>query len=308
MKRARKAKKSIFAINYKILFGAVFVFIFAFAAVFCAGGLFSEKTAEPEPKEAGRINLLLTGLDEDGLRTDLVMVASYDGAKKSADVLLIPENTRMYIGGKYQKISAAHALSQNGKSKGVEGTIEAVGRLTGIPLNYYIEFSVRDFAELVDGLGGVEFDVPQRMKYSDPVQNLSIDLKKGKRLLSGDEMCDVLRFVSYSDASEGRCRTQTELFSAFAEQKLKPEYIKRLPGLFEKTELNTNLTAKDAATYANLLLGIRGENVEFFICPGKSEKIGVAYWIPDMEEIGALVREHFGSDAENITADKPKKD
>lgn len=35
--------------------------------------------------------------------------------------------------------------------------------------------------DIVDKVGGVEVDVPVRMKYDDPTQNLHIDLKKEHR-------------------------------------------------------------------------------------------------------------------------------
>ena len=131
----------------------------------------AEDYVEPVDKATGKANVLLLGVDKDGLRTDTIIIASYDLDKNAVNMLSIPRDTRMYIGRQYQKINAAHALSQNGKMKGPQGTIEAVNRLTGIPINYYVEFSCEAFRNTIDALGGVEIDVPRRMKYSDGIQS-----------------------------------------------------------------------------------------------------------------------------------------
>ncbi len=44
---------------------------------------------------------------------------------------------------------------------------------------------VGGFKEVVDAVGGVEFYVPQRMYYPDPLQDLYIDLQEGLQLLDG---------------------------------------------------------------------------------------------------------------------------
>ena len=58
----------------------------------------------------GKINVLLMGVDVDGLRTDAIMLASFDTETKEVNMLSIPRDTKMYIGNRYQKINAAHAF------------------------------------------------------------------------------------------------------------------------------------------------------------------------------------------------------
>lgn len=43
------------------------------------------------------------------------------------------------------------------------------------------------FVDLVDKMGGVKFDVPCDMDYSDPAQDLTIDLKAGMQRLNGEQ-------------------------------------------------------------------------------------------------------------------------
>ena len=83
----------------------------------------------------GKINVLLMGVDVDGLRTDAIMLASFDTETKEVNMLSIPRDTKMYIGNRYQKINAAHAfVDESGEIGGATATCEAVTRITGIPI------------------------------------------------------------------------------------------------------------------------------------------------------------------------------
>ena len=53
----------------------------------------------------GKINVLLMGVDVDGLRTDAIMLASFDTETKEVNMLSIPRDTKMYIGNRYQKLT-----------------------------------------------------------------------------------------------------------------------------------------------------------------------------------------------------------
>ena len=48
--------------------------------------------------------------------------------------------------------------------------------------------------ELVDVIGGVEFEVPIDMNYDDPTQDLHIHLNKGMQTIDGEKAEQLLRF------------------------------------------------------------------------------------------------------------------
>lgn len=308
MKRAARNKKQGIKINKKILISALFIFIATFFTIMFLGGFFDGgKDDFSQDNHGQRINLLIAGLDADGTRTDFLMIASYDTATNKVDILSVPENTRMFVGGRYQKISAAHAISENGKAKGISGTVEALNRLTAIPLNYYIEFTTDDFIEFVDSLDGMEFDISENMSYRDDAQDLKINLKRGYQRLNGKKASHAVRYASYDDGSEMRTVTQQEIMKSLAEQRLTPEYVAKLPEIFKKLNLKTNITADDVIKYSNILLKLSAENITFHILPGYSEDSGVTYWIADIDAQKELTQNVFGYDAKNITIEKNKK-
>lgn len=60
-------------------------------------------------------------------------------------------------------------------------TVEAVENLTGINIDYYITVKTSALIEIVDAIGGVDFDVPINMDYDDDTQDLHIHLKAGQQ-------------------------------------------------------------------------------------------------------------------------------
>jgi len=259
----------------------------------------------PVDKATGIINILLLGVDIEGYRTDTIILASYNLDDNKINLLSIPRDTRMYIGKKYQKINAAHAIPQSGSIKGPQGSIEAVTRLTGIPINYYVEYSFSAFRNTVDSLGGIDFDVPQNMDYDDPVQDLHIHLKKGFQHLDGDKSEQLVRFRRYPMGDLTRVEMQQQFLAALLEQKLKPETIKNVPALFEQwnKDINTNLSALDIARLLPNILELTKDDISMYLVEGEynDTDYGASYWIPNMKKLKTLISETFEYDSSKIT-------
>ncbi|MBE7016380.1 MAG: hypothetical protein E7417_06170 [Ruminococcaceae bacterium] len=317
MKRRRKKTRKFLNLDRKkitILSISLAVIILAFVVVIGIGSFVTEFPEFEQyenadvveiDKSTGKVNALLVGVDRGGSLTDTIMVASYDLDKNQINILSVPRDTRMYIGSKYQKINSAHAISKNGKKKGINGTIEAVTRLTGIPINYYVEFTFSAFRDTIDALGGVEFDVPQNMNYDDSSQNLHIHLKKGLQTLDGEKAEQFVRFRRYPMGDIDRVAAQQAFVKAVAEQKLNASIIGKLPDLYKALQKNliTNISLGDITKYLPNLKDLSAENVYMHSVPGVSNgtDYGASYWIPNMSELAYLIENTFGYDASRIT-------
>lgn len=319
MRRARtkesKAKKKLTVFLVSLLaVCTVFVLMLGFHSVlFPMSGIIDGDYVMPLDKVTGKANVLLLGVDQDGLRTDTIIVASYDFDNSKINMLSIPRDTRMYIGKSWQKINGAYSLSKNGKKNGVQGTIEAVTRLTGIPINYYVVFSCEAFRNTIDALGGVEFDVPQRMYYQDPAQDLYINLKPGLQLLDGDKAEQLIRFRKYPGGDIDRVNMQQKFIKALAEQKLNFSIIGRLSEIFQvlKNDIKTNFTVQEVGKYLPNLKELTSEDITMYQLPGdfSGEEYTASYWLADMTELKTLIETVFGYDATNImTGIKGKTD
>lgn len=287
-------------------------------------GLTQEEIATVKPAE-GKVNVLVLGVDKEGLRTDTIMVVSYDVDNKTVKALSIPRDTRMYIGSRYQKINAASAIvNSSGKQRGPQGTVEAVKRLTNIPINYYICFTFDSLAECMDAVGPVEFEIPDLnddgvgMVYDDPVQDLHINLKPGLQELDGEQIVHLLRYRqgnkingvrrTYPDGDMGRIKVQQDFVKELVDQKLNLGLVKDIPDIFKAVskDLKTNLTIENVMSYCQGLDEIESEDIEIYSLPGDfgDESYDAAYWICDLDETRELIEDEFGYDASKITIDK----
>lgn len=300
----------------KILLGvlaALIVVIF----VLMGFGLFDESEILA-PLEDGKINVLLLGVDEDGLRSDTIMVASYDANEAKVNMLSIPRDTKIYIENRRmtRKINEIHAISSKEKSGeivGVGGMAEVITQLTGIPINYYAEFSFSSIDRLFDVLGPVEFDVPdvegkgRGMNYDDPAQNLAIHLKPGLQKLSGNQ---VQQFLRYRKSNYGvgtgsdtdRIKRQQDFMKAVIDQKVNLSILTKIPAIFGQIsrEINTNITPGVVTKYLRHIAKLSGESVQTFSLPGENKTIsGASYFVADLDGINTLMKETFGIEAES---------
>lgn len=321
--------------RYFQVLGISLAVIIAVAAV-CMGIDFSgsnneeavDNTSTVEAAD-GKINVLLMGVDVDGLRTDAIMLASFDTETKEVNMLSIPRDTKMYIGNRYQKINAAHAfVDESGEIGGATATCEAVTRITGIPINYYVDFSFDAVAHVIDELGPIEFTIPDLygdgvgMVYDDPVQSLHINLPPGDYQLNGQQAVWLMRyrhgnvdpstgvFKGYVNGDSDRVEMQQKFLKAVVDQKVNASLILKIPSIFKdiSSEIRTNFTVSEVIKYSKYLADFSSVNIHSYSLPGEysSDSANGDVWIPNMDEIRTMVQDVFGYPADNITTDNPK--
>lgn len=309
-KKTKKAKK-----KSKIVISVIIiVIVLIFLALGLGGG---DNALIPIDTSTGKMNVLLLGVDKEGLRTDAIMIASYDFDDESLKLLSVPRDTKMYVTNRKvtRKINEIHAMSKKGGGiMGPLGSIEAVTALCGIPINYYVEFSFDAIDHIMELLGPVTYDVPdvegggKGMNYDDPVQDLHIHLKPGVQELSGNQVQQFLRYrksnngtVDGSDTS--RVQRQQDFVKAILAQKVNMQLIVNAPSIYSKVkkEIKTNFTAGDIARYSTHLLKLTSEKITSYSLPGEDKHSSAWYFECDFEQTRALIENEFGYDASNIT-------
>lgn len=258
---------------------------------------------------------LLVGRDTGGGgNTDTMMLVSYDVPNQKLSVLSLPRDTMVNIPYDIKRLNAVYNYAGGG-DKGIEALDSEVGELVGFQPDFQVVVEWEAFGKLVDAIGGVNFDVPFRMYYNDPSQNLKIDLQKGYQLLNGDQAMGLIRYRKQSDNSGhvtggyangdlGRIETQQAFMKAIIAQCLKMD--KLLTGLGEyitifQENVKTNLTVPNLAYFGkSALTGLDMDSVEFFTMPNTGEMVWSrsyhsyqSYVVPDADKLVALVNEHF---------------
>ncbi len=313
-KPKKKSKKTVGGVFRTVLKVFLYLIVVLVVLLFVAMGFgwFSEGDILT-PIENERINVLVLGVDEEGQRSDTIMVASYDINEAKVNILSVPRDTKVHIKNRNitRKINEVHALSskQNkGEIVGAEATAEAVTQLTGIPINYYVEFSFASIDNLFEILGPVEFDVPdvegkgRGMNYDDPVQNLHIHLKPGNQMLSGNQ---VQQFLRYRKSNYGvgtgsdtdRVARQQDLIKAIVDQKVNMGILLKAPTIFSQIskDIKTNVQLGDITKYIRYIARLKGEGVTAYTLPGESKTLsGGSYFVMDGEATKTLVNDVFG--------------
>ena len=138
--------------------------------------------------------------------------------------------------------------------------------------------------DLVDAIGGVYFDVPINMKYTDKKQDLHINLKKGYQLLDGDKAEQVVRFrhnqdgttysSEYGDNDLGRMKTQRNFLKAIMQQTLKPSNLIKIREFLDIAEkhVTTNIPFDLVKKYVPSAVNFNTDALETGSLPGVPEK------------------------------------
>ena len=260
--------------------------------------------------EVGMINFLLIGVDKDGTRSDTIMLFCYDGYSNRVNILSFPRDTIVETGGWKQKLNAAIGVGlqkvKSGKEQEPEEElIRLIKRMSGLPIHYSLTVNFDGFKEIIDALGGVEFNVPYNMNYDDPAQDLHIHLKKGQQHLDGQAAHDFVRFRHNNDGSapgeyimgdEGRIYWQQEFMKELYRQKVNAQLFAKLNEVFEIIAKNvkTNYTMQDLMKHVSILQKIDINAMGSYKLPGGSQYInGVWWYVQDEKGTMELIQEVF---------------
>ena len=265
-------------------------------------------------KNLDKLQVLILG-ESTGM-SDTIIVASYDPKTQEAVLMSIPRDT--FTGDKkssaryYHKINALYNYGET-----PEKTVEAVNKITGLNIQYYIIVDTKALIKLVDTIDGLYYDVPINMNYDDPSQDLYIHLTAGYQKLTGEQVEQLVRFrhnnngttypYEYGIEDHGRSKTQRNVIVALAKQTLKfkniSEISKIIDILEEYVKTNMDLTAvKDYIPYA---VKMNMDNIKVGRIPGKDELVnGIWFFFNDKEETKKLVDELFFGITEGNTIEE----
>ena len=257
-------------------------------AVFgAAGGVYLEALAAVEdlaPKEQVKLaldqldiapanapaNALVIGYDhrpEDGTapsRSDTVMLLRADPQGDTISMLSFPRDlivdVRCPNGGRsLARINAAYSFC------GVEGTVETLKGLTGLPIHYIITVNFEGFRKVVDRLNGVWIDVDRRYfnNNKDGGDNYAeINLWPGYQRLKGWQALDYVRF-RHTDSDLYRVARQQAFVKSVKQAvnaSYKPRSVPKIVGAMRKNvevgQASGEVSVSTLASYALFVYGL----------------------------------------------------
>ncbi len=179
---------------------------------------------------------LLIATDDSSTNTDTLMIVSYDVKNQKLNLMSIPRDTMINVSWDIKKINSVYGMS------GLNSLKKHIGKLIGFVPDYYVKIDLNAFIEVVDLIGGVDFNVPRAMNYDDPAQNLHIHFQPGMQHLDGQQAMEVVRWrkdnrsasgaiAGYDDT--GRIETQQAFLRAALKQALSIRNWTKITGYVE---------------------------------------------------------------------------
>lgn len=282
----KKKKKRKLKRKYRIL-RAIYITLVVLAALIVIGyGVYKFVLPEPEQEtgpdpealtsvtapgmESGSryrreqtYTFLLTVPDQASGNGDTIMVVTYDIPNQKVGMLSIPRDTL---------VNEPNAKINSCLVPGVDNLERVVSDLVGFPMDFYVLLDLDAFVEIVDAVGGVEFDVPVEMYYDDPAQDLHIHYQPGLQHLSGQQALEVCRFrynadgTGYPLGDVQRAETARNMMLTVAKKVMSLEGLVNISEFVDIVARNieTDLSLSDMTWFAakamglNLTTGISG--------------------------------------------------
>lgn len=218
----------------------------------------AEQQAEALDRASRNTAFLLVGDDErvagEQARSDTMLYMVLRPVDKKIGLLSFPRDSLVNIPGYGEdKLNAAFAYG------GMDLLTKTVTDLTDAPIDHTCLINFSGFEKMVDAIGGVTIDVPQKMYKPEE----GIDLEPGKQRLKGH---DALAFVRWRDdglGDIGRMERQKEFISAFTKECrfLWPWQVARL-GWAVHTAVETDLSPLESLKLVVDMAGMGKEAVE----------------------------------------------
>ncbi|KUK73442.1 MAG: Cell envelope-associated transcriptional attenuator LytR-CpsA-Psr, subfamily M [Clostridiales bacterium 38_11] len=245
-----------------------------------------------------RVNILVMGLE--GLRSDTMMVVSFDRATANVNIIAIPRDTYFFREGYeaqgQKKVNAIYSAS------GAQGVMKVFENILKVPIHNFITIDYEGVRKSVDVIGGVEVDVPFHMEYEDPYDDppLSINIPEGLQVLNGEKSLEYLRFrhnndwtVGYPNGDLGRIEAQQK----FIKNALKKTLSFRLPVILREIYpyIKTDLNLAEMLLLAGDAVNFSIEKLDTAMIPGYTTMIdGLSYYVHDPRLLGDMIDELYG--------------
>lgn len=251
------------------------------------------------------LNILVMGYDSNEYREDsgfvvyrtdaLILCTVYFNENKVV-MTSVPRDSYVPIGPDFvrkDKINSAFSSAQTARIDPYQATCKTVSRLFGnVPIDYYISIDMDVFADAIDALGGIEYDVDVEVAYNGKVL-----VPMGKKVLNGWEALQYVTFRKTQNGDIDRVARQRKFIMAAFSQLKSFDKIMKLPEIYSMLmdRMSTNLTYKQIMSLAVFAMNdLDSESISGSTFPGSFLTMnGVSYWNINQRERVLLVHKLF---------------
>jgi len=227
------------------------------------------------------VYVVILGVDERGGdvgRSDTLLLVRLYRRTETADIINIPRDTLVkYPDGQHERINSAYPWA------GTELVTRVISDTLDIPNPYYLKLNLKSFEEIVDAVGGVTVTVDRHYHYSDPYQDLEIDILPGRQIMDGETALKFvrIRYDGVTNDDIARIERQQQFLTEMKDKLSSPIYYLKIPELISKLRkhVTTNIPERDQIGVAEALFRARS-NLTMETLPGTPDD-DTGQWIID---------------------------
>ena len=278
-----------------------------------------------------KMTVLLLGIDQRSagsmseerfFRTDTMILAQIDPARRTAAMLSVPRDLYIPIPGHEEaRINTANVLGDAGgyPGGGPALAMKSVESVVGIPIDYYVLVNFSVFTTVVDTLApdGVEVCVPQEIydpTYPDEGDGfIEVRFDAGCQQLDSERLLQYARTRKTEGSDFDRSRRQQQVILATQEEIVSAgglaNLVRRAPALWSQLgeNLRTDMELQTAVDLALVTTTIERDNIQVGQINNlhtrfAKDDTGQDVLIPVPASISVLVQDTFNAQA-NMTTD-----
>ena len=254
-----------------------------------------------------RTNILVLGIDESAeredwgsFRTDTILLVSVDFSANDVCMVSIPRDSYVKLYNSagelvdpenpYDKINSAFSDGGGAQKKGFEYTMTTIEKLMGVNVDYYCAFNMNVVKEVVDAMGGVDYEVDVEVSMNGRT------LSPGFQHLDGQGVLDYCRQRKGS-SDIARIDRQQRMLAAILEQLKSTHQIANLPAIYIAVQDNimTNLSFRQITSLSLVALRMDMSQLSRHTVEGKALDIyGRSCWCIRAAELEELVDDIWG--------------
>lgn len=245
--------------------------------------------------EDGVLTVLLLGCDmregESVGRSDTIMIAFVNLEEGAVNLLSIPRDTRVALAEGKGTTKINHAFAYGGEPL----TRKTIENFLDVEIDRYVQVDFEGFAGIIDALGGITYNVEQRMY--KPEEN--IDLQPGEQTLDGKQALAYVRWRGTPTADIGRIERQQKFLNAVLDQVMSSGTIFKLPQLLNEINqsVDTDFTLSELKALVEIYKDYPSVSFASDMLPGQDARInGISYWEYYPNQTAALVAKMKGFD------------
>jgi LCP family protein required for cell wall assembly len=223
-------------------------------------------------------------------RSDTLIIARVDPQNKKIAMISLPRDSRVDIPGfGTTKINAAATYG------GPSLVIKTVKQLTGLPITHYVNLDFFGFRDIVDAMGGVWINIPQKIYDRDASAFGSkyATIPKGYQRLDGKLALTYVRARhAFAAGDYARMDNQQTFIKAIAKQALTLSNVFKAPAIINAvaSHMSTDMSPEELANLVIQFKGMAPNAIDSATAPSAPKYIGgVSYVLIDDQGLAAMI-------------------